>query len=112
MTKRFLRLLMTGGSIIAATATATALQNSINIYVSASSTGGDGSSAKPLGDLESALEKIKEIRTNNPTQATDVNIIIKEGVYRLNETLTLHSDIFGKGAGKTVSAPLMARMCQ
>lgn len=102
MTKRFLRLLMTGGSIIAATATATALQNSIDIYVSASSTGGDGSSAKPLGDLESALEKIKEIRTNNPTQATDVNIIIKEGVYRLNETLTLHSDIFGKGAGKTV----------
>jgi len=80
MTKRFLRLLMTGGSIIAATATATALQNSIDIYVSASSTGGDGSSAKPLSDLESALEKIKEIRTNNPTQATDVNIIIKEGV--------------------------------
>ena len=54
MTKRFLRLLMTGGSIIAATATATALQNSIDIYVSASSTGGDGSSAKPLSDLESA----------------------------------------------------------
>lgn len=101
MEYNLLRPLLAGCIVLAATSAAMAQQSSVDIYVSAASSGGDGSAGRPLPDLKSAIEKIREIRGNS-AGAVDVNVIMKGGVYRPDETVTITAEAFGKGAGKTV----------
>ena len=72
------------------------------IFVSASSQNGNGTAEAPFPDIQSAVNHIREIRSNADTRTTDVTVSIKGGSYRLSSPIVLSCDAFGKNNGHTV----------
>lgn len=72
------------------------------IFVSASSQNGNGTAEAPFPNIQSAVNHIREIRSNADTRTTDVTVSIKGGSYQLSSPIVLSCDAFGKNNGHTV----------
>lgn len=60
----------------------------VNIYASPGALGGDGTFEKPLGDIDSVMEKLKEVLAQSKVKS-EVRVILRGGDYRVDSTYTL-----------------------
>lgn len=76
-------------------------ENPVEIFVSAASSGGNGTAEAPFPDLQSAVNHIRAIRTGDGAKAVDVTVTIREGIYRLTSPIVFSNDAFAAANGRT-----------
>ena len=74
-------------------------------YIWVSPSGDDmaqGTEQSPLLTLQAALDRVKEMRRTATLPLGEIHVVLKGGVYRLNETITINNEYSGKIYSPTI----------